>query len=204
MSIISLPVPPAQPNLASYSLRDLYLFREPLGTAEYQAMWGEPAPKPDPSWQQKRWRDTSVDLSDPQAYMFYSVARVVNGVWKVMPLILPAWQAAAVNFIPDGAGSVERAQLVTMGDPMAVPIRQLILPPAPNAETIVDSPYGPQVQRADLQLAQVVAAGYFTSADAALLAGIPPTLAALQATLATMQTELAAILAGVLKPAPLG
>ena len=96
----SLPVVQPQPEREIYGLTDVRLFKE-FTRSEYKAEYGVEAPEFDPTRRPKTWFDSSVDLSDPDAFVHYSVIRVVNGNPKACDIYMPAWEAASINFEPE-------------------------------------------------------------------------------------------------------
>jgi hypothetical protein len=173
MSHQSLPVTPAQPNKAKYGINELALFRQFTTREEYLKLYGVAPPAFDTSRRPKFWRDESVDLTDPEEMIEYLVPKVVNGAWKLVRIMMPAFEAAAVN-IPEtlpGAIIPGHSEWDGRGRPSwETPVRPLL----PN-ESLFAGFGGLSVclvARADLAVAEAEAGGEFLPRDRALVEAI--------------------------------
>lgn len=168
MSAQSLPVIPPQPNVSDYGITYLYLFKTYNSAETFQAAFGVAAPSLDLTRLQKTWFDTSVDLTDPEADVTYTVVRqpVPGGQWVVTTRTMMASEAATVN-VTSGAATTDPVMLAWLAKPSReIPIRALL----PNESLKGEPPFNlPMITRSDLLAQEQAANGGFTGSDRALL-----------------------------------
>jgi hypothetical protein len=96
-TLVSTPVPPAQPDQLAYGIQDLGLFTS-FTRETYFSSFGMQAPAWDPTRLRKMWFDSTADTSDPSNVSVYQiVGKDQNGDWTIKQMVLPSSEAATVN-----------------------------------------------------------------------------------------------------------
>ena len=161
----SLPTIKPQPDRVQYGVSEIALFKNYMTREEYRAYTGENATF-DVARRPKYWWDSSVDLSDLEEPISYQVVRMVKGVWQVVTITMPAYEAATVN-IPETLNTAATPGMpeyqARIRPQWELPIRQLL----PN-ERLDNFMNVCVVIRTDLELG-AQSNGSFTAADRDLL-----------------------------------
>lgn len=159
MNPTSVPVIPAQPNLAEYPATDLNTLPQfPNPQADEQA-FGVPPPVWDNSREVQYWFDSSAPAGIGAAYTYQALGTDANGDPAIVPVIVPAVWARTPN-IP-GITNAENAVPV-----QPIPVRALL----PNEQLFMNDLVGiqiPYVLRTDLQ---GTLPAQYTQSDKAIIA----------------------------------
>lgn len=169
---VSAPTPKPQPAIESYGWAEMTLFRTAQTADDFAKVFGAPAPAYDSSRRLKLWYDTTVDQTDPEELVCYTVVKVKNSMPALGKACMPAWEAATPNVPPIETPSQPARQRPAW----ELPIRAML----PN-EALVPSLFGGwAVIRTDMRLQREQIEGKFTPEDRRLLEAVARKLGVIQ------------------------
>lgn len=169
---VSNPLAQPQPDKEVYGIRDLTLFSSYDSRAGFKQAFGVDPPDFTTGFRVKKWFDTTVDLSDPEADACYLIVKTgKDGTPTTSQSCMPAFEAARAN-IPDGfaisnpvpGSAMDQYAQARARPEREIPIRALL----PN-EVLRASPFGVEVIRVDKRLNAEQQAGKFMPEDRAVL-----------------------------------
>ena len=170
MNPTSVPVIPAQPNLAQYPATVLNTLQQYPNPQAYEQAFGVPPPAWDNSRDVQYWFDSSASTGIGAAYEYQALGTGASGDPAVVSMIIPALWARTPN-IPGITNAENNAPV------QPIPVRALL----PNEQLFMNDLAGiqtPYVLRTDLQ---GTLPAQYTQSDKAIIARLGAYLAKLAA-----------------------